>query len=207
MITLTVRNGDDLRERFAKLTGCLKRYHKTRQNLKDGNRLHTTEVCKAHGAVWSYEVTKKTNGWHPHVHAIWLCESPPDPFRLSREWHDITGDSFVVDVRPIEGDLVQGFKEVFKYATKFSSLSLADNVDAYVHLKGKRLLGSFGLFHGVKVPTNLDDETLDDEPFLALFYGYKRGVGYELRSFDKHDPNDTAQPVKPDRSAVDEVKA
>ena len=40
---------------------------------------------------------------------------------LSREWHEITGDSFIVDVRPIsQDDPVSGFIEVFKYAVKFS---------------------------------------------------------------------------------------
>ena len=41
--------------------------------------------------------------------------------------------------------------EVFKYAVKFSDLSLDDNWHAAQLLKGKRLLNSFGLFRGVEV--------------------------------------------------------
>ena len=57
------------------------------------------------GAVWSYEVTySDANGWHPHVHAIWLAPEAPDMHALRDEWKEITGDSFMVDVRPIEPD-------------------------------------------------------------------------------------------------------
>jgi plasmid rolling circle replication initiator protein Rep len=70
------------------------------------------------GAVWSYEVKRGQNSgeWHPHLHMIALAEQQPSQERLSREWHQITGDSFVVDVRPIVGDPAEGFLEVFKYA-------------------------------------------------------------------------------------------
>jgi hypothetical protein len=70
------------------------------------------------------------------------------------------GDSFVVDVRPITGDPVEGFLEVFKYAVKFSDQPPADTWHAYSVLKGKRLLGSAGCFRGVEVPEELNDELL-----------------------------------------------
>ena len=51
--------------------------------------------------------------------------------------------------------------EVFKYAVKFSDLTLADNWHAAQILKGKRLLNSFGSFRGVDIPDSLLDEPLD----------------------------------------------
>jgi hypothetical protein len=98
------------------------------------------------GAVWSYEVKRGDNSgqWHPHLHMIALAEVEPSQERLSREWHQITGDSFIVDVRPIVGDPAEGFMEVFKYAVKFSDQPVADTWHAFQTLKGKRLLALLG---------------------------------------------------------------
>ena len=37
---------------------------------------------------------------------IWLCHEMPDVARLSLEWLEITGDSYIVDVREFYGDSV-----------------------------------------------------------------------------------------------------
>ena len=93
LVTLTVKDGDDLNERFNHLHDSVKTYNKQR-HLKH----YLTENKKASSAVWSYEVKRgKGSGlWHPHVHAVWLCETAPDQDKLSREWLKVTGDSFIV---------------------------------------------------------------------------------------------------------------
>jgi len=75
MVTFTVRDGADLKERFNHLTKSLRYYHKKRH--LSGRKC---EAKKALGAAWSYEIKrgKNSKSWHPHVHAIWLCETPPD---------------------------------------------------------------------------------------------------------------------------------
>ena len=65
--------------------------------------------------------------------------------------------------------------EVFKYAVKFSDLTLEDNWFAAQRLKGKRLLNSFGLFRGVEVPESLLDEPLDSLPYWDRFYRFIQG--------------------------------
>ena len=95
------------------------------------------------GAVWSYEA-KRGNGsglWHPpFAHGCFIGHSP-DKFSLSAEWENITGDSKIVDVRPIsQDDPASGFIEVFKYAVKFSDQPETDTVSAYQVLKGRRLI-------------------------------------------------------------------
>ena len=65
--------------------------------------------------------------------------------------------------------------EVFKYAVKFSDLTLEDNWHAAQILKGKRLLNSFGLFRGVEIPDSLLDEPLDELPYWDRFYRYLGG--------------------------------
>lgn len=176
LITLTVKNGDDLDERQAHLTKSLRKLMTHRRHFNAGvARAPWTELCKAEGAVYTLELTNKGNGWHPHCHMIALAASEPCQEALSAEWHRITGDSFIVDVRPITGDPSEGFMEVFKYAVKFSDLSLEDNWHAAQRLKGKRLLNSFGLFRGVEVPESLLDEPLDSLPYWDRFYRYFGG--------------------------------
>jgi hypothetical protein len=176
LLTLTVKNGDDLEERQKHLTRSLRNLMDHRRNFNAGVRgAPYTELCKALGAVYTLELTNKGKGWHPHCHMIVLAASEPSQAALSAEWHKITGDSMIVDCRPITGDPSEGFMEVFKYAVKFSDLTLEDNWQAAQILKGKRLLGSFGLFRGVQVPESLLDEALDDLPYWDRFYRFIQG--------------------------------
>ena len=191
LVTLTVKNGDDLEERQNHLTASLKRLRDRRRFFNAGKRGSPwTELCKALGGVYTLELTNKGKGWHPHCHMIALCASPIDQSALSKEWHGITGDSMVVDVRPILGDPSEGFMEVFKYAVKFSDLELAQNWEAAQVLKGKRLLNSFGLFRGVDVPESLLDEPLDSLPYWDRFY---RFLGGEYR-FTGESPKSATEP-------------
>lgn len=193
LVTLTVKDGPDLAERF-------KHLHKSQRELwMQKHRGRGSVLDGVQGAVWSYEV-KRGNGsgvWHPHLHMIALAESMPDAERLSREWHEITGDSFIVDVRPIsQEDPVSGFIEVFKYAVKFSDQEPADTVHAWQTLKGKRLLASSGCFRGVDVPDDLTDDCSDLEglPFMDLLYAYTR-AGYSLkrRTYSQEEPKAKGQ--------------
>jgi len=178
LVTLTVKDGPDLAERFQHLKRSQRelwmRKHRGRGSWLD-------DVA---GAVWSYEIKRGSGSglWHPHLHMIALAENQPDQVELSREWRDITGDSYIVDVRPISSeDPASGFIEVFKYAVKFSDQPHADTLHAYLTLRGKRLLASAGCFRGVPEPEGLldDHEALDGLPFVTLFYRYLTG-GYAL---------------------------
>ena len=176
LLTLTVKNGDDLEERQAHLTKSLRKLMDHRRNFNSGvPRAPWTELCKAQGGVYTLELTNKGKGWHPHCHMIVLASSQPSQSDLSAEWLRITGDSMIVDCRPITGDPSEGFMEVFKYAVKFSDLTLEDNWHAAQILKGKRLLNSFGLFRGVEIPDSLLDEPLDELPYWDRFYRYLGG--------------------------------
>ena len=184
LVTLTVKDGPDLAERFTHL-------HKAQHEL--WKRKHRGRGCVldgVDGAVWSYEVKRGEGSgmWHPHLHMIALAEVEPSAEKLSREWHEITGDSFIVDVRPIsQEDPVSGFIEVFKYAVKFSDQEPADTVHAWEKLKGKRLLASAGCFRGVDVPDELTDDASDLQglPFMDMLYRYTRAGGYSLELVTK----------------------
>jgi hypothetical protein len=187
LVTTTVRNGPDLSERLAHLLKhfrhLLKRRHLARGSVMDG----------VLGGVYSTEVTNTGNGWHPHIHGIWLVRRDqvmltPD---LRAEWEALTGDSFECDVQPIcprhdLGDDVSpyaaGFAEVFKYATKPAELGAELFAEAYPQLRGKRLLASFGCLRGVKVPKDLADDltALENEPYVEFFARWL-GESYSVR--------------------------
>lgn len=180
LVTLTVKDGEDLQERFNHLANSVKQYHH-RRHVKGVS----CEAAKALAAVWSYEFKRGSGSckWHPHIHAVWLCEEEPSQTRLSREWHHITGDSYIVDITPFhdQQNVITGFLEVFKYAVKFSDLLLADNWHGYEILSNKRLIASFGLFRGVDVPESLTDELLDDLPYIEHLYKFMLGIGYSYQ--------------------------
>lgn len=200
LLTMTVKNGPDLVERHAHLERSWKKLQERRRDwLKKGRGY--TQLAKVSGALFSYELTNKGNGWHPHLHAIVLLDDWIDQPKLSQEWHKITGDSFVVDIRRIGKGLndlldttgnivpqvVDAFTEVSKYALKFSDLSFSDNLHAFETLRGKRLQGAFGAFWGVKVPETLLDDLLASEPYLELVYSFN-GRSYDLESVTKAHP-------------------
>lgn len=203
LVTLTVKNGPDLLERFNHLQSSHKKLHRARSRDRQYN-----EACKAAGAVWSFEFKRGANSgeWHPHVHGVWLCEEAPDKFALSEQWKAITGDSFIVDVTPFhdQEDVVSGFLEVFKYAVKFSDLPMADNWHGYQVLSGKRLIASFGAFRGVEIPENLTDEPLDELPYIEHLYRYFADAGYsriaehkQLEEGPKQEANSRRRPPAP----------
>ena len=174
LVTLTVKDGEDLEERFDHLmrsqSALWMRKHRGRGSALDG----------VEAAVWSYEVKRGRGSglWHPHLHMVAMAREQPDQVELASEWRTITGDSFIVDVRPIDqADPASGFLEVFKYALKFSEMEVHDNVNAFDVLSRRRLVGSSGLFRGIEIPVQLLDEPLDDLPYADRLYRFFRSAG------------------------------
>jgi hypothetical protein len=120
LVTLTVKNGPDITERFKHLMDSLKRLHQLAKDAKKGRRW--TEAARIAGAVWSTEFTfSEATGWHPHLHGIclirradlWMTipdeEKPghvyPYPINVSsfrEDWLSVTGDSHVFRVDPFD---------------------------------------------------------------------------------------------------------
>lgn len=188
LVTLTVKNSHDLPAVFAHLMASLRLLHRRRNNKRQPSVMHSVA-----GGVYAVELTHDpATGWHPHVHAIWLSATDPGTHRLRDEWKQITGDSFICDVRPIvaehqDSDDIDphagGFAECFKYAMKPAELGADRLEQAYPVLAGKRLVGSFGAFRGVPEPTDLADdltglESLPYEEFLARYVAgsYRRDL-------------------------------
>lgn len=111
-LTLTVKNMMDLDHGVvAKL-------------IQDFSRLRETDVWKERvsGGVYSIETTYGSGTyWHPHLHVIFEThEWIPDEwiFSIQVEWKQITGDSFVVNMRAVDR---RGINELIKYTAKAST--------------------------------------------------------------------------------------
>ena len=183
LVTFTIKNGPDLRERFNHLLKSLKKMTDHRRKaISNSCRHFPNEANKALAAVWSFEfkIGAGSGLWHPHCHAVWLHYDDLDEKNLSSEWSGYTGDSHVVNITPFhnQNDVASGFLEVFKYALKFSSLSYEQNWHGYEVLNTRRLVASFGLFRGVVIPETLTDEPIDSLPYVELFYRYMNGSYY-----------------------------
>lgn len=186
MVTLSVRNGDDLSARLAHLRASLKTIHARRHRPNQPSVMHDVA-----GGVFSVEVVNTGKGWHPHAHAIWMVDQAHPAVvdsrtwalqRLSPEWHQITGDSYIVDARPITptdeaNPYAAGFCEVFKYAVKPAELGRDLLLEALPVLARQRLVGAFGCFYGIKEPTKLTDDLdgLRGLPYFEYLYRFLHG--------------------------------
>jgi hypothetical protein len=190
LVTLTVKNGPDLYERYLHLKHSFKTL---RTRGRDGYGVW----ANVSGAVWSTEFTHSAHGWHPHLHMVVATPKGTPPFRygqgspLSNAWLDVTGDSYIVHASPIGANgqpLLDGLSEVMKYALKFSDLPLDQNLHAYNTLKGRRLLQASGCFFGLVLPDDaeLTDDPLDG-PFIEYLFHYTSG-GYRMSGVPSTHP-------------------
>lgn len=186
--TFTVKDDPSLSKCLGHLTSSWKRcLYCRRAGANSKKRDLPCELNKILGAIYSYEVTYDKD-WHPHIHLLGLChpDNLPDfPYgsddgqlkkasKLSQEWLRMTGDSFIVDGRPVD-DPINGLLEICKYVVKFSALEPAQTWEAYLILRRRRLFGSFGLFRGIK-ESELEelDSLIDDSslPYVEYFCHY-----------------------------------
>jgi len=189
LVTLTVKNGFDLQERFEHLAESYSKLVELRKKQRQRKSVHC-EFGKIEGALTSFETTwSDIHGYHPHAHMI--CAVNKGVFInegiLASEWHGVTGDSFVVNARPVYGDPIEAFCEVTKYAVKTSDMTVQRNFDVYTKLRGRNLFRSFGCFYGIQIPEDYNDinEMSKDEPYIELIARYFCGVGYQFTEIRK----------------------
>lgn len=192
LATLTVRNSHNLPEVLKHLLDSLRLLNRRRNNASTPSIMDSVV-----GGVYAVELTHdETTGWHPHVHCIWLSKDPEmhdqaATYRLRAEWEQITGDSFMCDIRPIVAESglpddidphAGGFAEVFKYAMKPSQLGADRMIEALPNLLGRRLVGSFGWLRGVPEPENLADdlEAFDGLEYVEILARFMDGCRYVI---------------------------
>jgi hypothetical protein len=132
-------------------------------------RLRSRKLWKARvrGGVAFLEVTysKTTGYWHAHLHLIIEGLYVPKAL-LKRLWHEITGDSYIVDIRIVR-DNAKAARYVSKYVSKpLDGPALRSDkhlTEAIVALKSRRLCTTFGCWRGVNLT-----ETPDDGEWIAV---------------------------------------
>lgn len=191
MVTFTIRHTkkDMLLPLYERIRGVWHTVNKQIQNfrMRGGNSV----FGKFLGWFGSYEVTNiGKNGWHPHLHLLVVHREELTEEEIVAEWFRLTGDSDQVKVsKALNPDNpIKDFAEVIKYNLKFTKMSKKNIVEAFLTLKGKRMIFNGGLLRGVEVPDDLTDEQLKDLPYIDFFYQYINGSGYNLKHYKHNEP-------------------
>lgn len=144
-LTLTLRHSSTpLADQLDRLFESFRRLRQSpiwRENVKGG------------AAFIELKISERDTLWHVHLHVIvegrWM-----DQRELTQRWHAITGDSFIVDIRPIP-DLEKLVRYVTKYVTKPADSSVfaqPNRLDEMiVALRGRHLCYTIGTWRGYKL--------------------------------------------------------
>lgn len=221
LVTLTVKNGNDLGERFRLIDGSLSRLIDKRRKALHHHRQNTI-LRHVLGGSGSYEFKRGSGSglWHPHVHQIWLLRKGQFAFTLLQrkkrmvwvpvefenalkdEWEAMTGGSFMIDVRRIElendNDRFGAICEAFKYALKSNEMTAEDQIRAAEVLQGRRLQRAFGNLYGVEINEDLVDgvdHELALQPYVDYVYRWNAG-DYDLVEKTDYGPPETWQKTK-----------
>jgi len=202
MITLTVKNGDDLMERMFRLEVGFGKMIGAARFARSGKRRDTkVEWNKVQGFVASYEVTNEGKGWHPHIHAFVLLNKYIDQKQLSEEWLRFTGDSYIVGVTKCRNkNLIAALCETMKYSCKMHTMKPEHVMAVSDAFKGKRWINAGGLLRGVKVPDiDSDDCTGMTGPYIDYVARWLHSQGrYDIRQ----DTGSTLVIERPNRNQV-----
>jgi len=126
---------------------------------------------------------KTSSSWNAHLHVI--AEGTYLPYQaLSNLWHQITGDSYVVDIRIIKSE-----SKAANYVTKYASKGLDGNYlknpdllqEAILALSGRRLCTNFGSWRGKQLLKSDSDLTWIPLGKLSDFLdAFRRGSEYAI---------------------------
>lgn len=191
------------------------------------DRLRDSFAKLQRSSLWKSRVTggaaflevkrsERSANWHVHYHILVTGRYLPH-VDLKHTWRNITGDSFIVDIRP-----GGGLTAVSRYVTKYASKPITADVlrvpdlldEAIVALHGRRLCQTFGGLRGLKLTETPTDDTWEQVGTLdALLRSERDGsteAAYILMTlrcdrmddarqylFDHPDPPPIDRPVRP----------
>lgn len=193
-VVLTVKNGDDLSERYEHLKKSLKKLVDRRRQAilakngeKSSNYALNSVFANVSAGAYSIEIKKGENSnlWHPHANLLLLSEGRILESEIKAEWKKITKDSKIAYCQVKDDDDKTVFVEIFKYAMKFSEMEFDDNFMVWDILKGRNLMGTFGDFRGLDIEKEDTKIALKDEPYIELFYKYQS----EFQKYKLHRKN------------------
>lgn len=201
MLTFTLKHSDD--DLLTQINRIYKSFQKIRQRV-----FFKKNVT---GGVWFFQLKLNplTEQWHPHIHCLvdgkFLSQS-----KLKDLWLKITGDSFVVDVRPVK-DLDNASTEVARYATSpadLTNMSFEHAWEVFDATEGKRICGTWGDAKGIVLhPTPQDDSDewskIADFTWIAIRKEYDEAAKIFWDCYCNHKPYDGPQ-LQPDSTLYKE---
>lgn len=179
-ITLTIRHdkSQSLEYSMDRIMSYKKAIAMAVRNSKRPNQIKQSFFSQFDGMASSVEITySEKSWWHPHIHALVCTDSDVeieyfDKLRaksnrsLIKERYALTKDSYCVAMRKVDVSKNnfdrQGIAEVFKYAIKFSSLSIPRLVELIALQKKKqyRFYATTGIFRWWKNSQQKDRKEL-----------------------------------------------
>lgn len=152
-ITLTLRHSN------TPLSAQLDRLYRSFSALR--RRRDFKCVFEGGAAFLEVKLSRDNGQWHPHLHIV--TEGVfVEQRALSRAWHEVTGDSSIVDIRRVS-DNADVSRYVCKYVTKPADASIfnvSDRLDEFVcSIGGRRLCLTFGSWRGFKLDADPSDAT------------------------------------------------
>lgn len=151
LVTLTIKsNNEPLRDQCQRLTTCFKKL-----------RRHDLWKSRVTSGCYVLEITYNhaTGQWHPHLHCVIDGTYIPQA-GLAAAWHQITGDSRIVDIRLVRSRM-EAARYVAGYVAKSSNVEqMPDNklFEWADQLHGLRSIQTFGGLHGVKIEQDDDED-------------------------------------------------
>lgn len=153
MVTLTLKHSDaPLSLQLDRLRDCLRILR--RSSLW---RTRVTGGCTMFECKWSHA----TEAWHPHAHLLIGGRYIPHS-NLKKLWYAITGDSFIVHIRPCDSDA-----KAAAYVAKYVGKPWTGDVERSPHLLAqlivaldrRRLCHTFGDWKGLRLSEPIDTGT------------------------------------------------
>jgi Replication protein/Transposase zinc-binding domain len=104
-------------------------------------------------AFFEGKISERDGLWHPHLHVL-VEGTFFDQRDIAREWHAVTGDSSIVDIRSLGND-GGAAKYIAKYVAKPAHEGVYSQPDKLqelmVALRGRRLCLAFGTWRGWQI--------------------------------------------------------
>lgn len=173
-ITLTLKHN------AAPLADQIRRLYASFKKLRTSKKWKESQL----GGVAILEVKwiEKTRRWHPHLHIIAEGSFLKKEW-LVAEWHRITGDSMIVDIRDLKTHTDAAYY-VAKYVSKGTTNNVWTDTDAAQEwicaMRGVRTAATYGTWRGFKLLEHAKDEG-DWRPvglLAAIVNGARNGDSY-----------------------------
>jgi len=159
------------------------------------------------GGFYSVQVTKKSNGWHLHIHALINARWVDQP-ELCRQWAAITNQAG--RITKVKDCRDQSYLErITSYVARGNELAEwgTEDLKAFIHaFSGKRTFSVFGSLFGMRTEFSEWIKTVrDSKPSCDCG---SRNVRYESEAeFLTHDFSQPAQPRPPPTPETPDFKA